>query len=920
MKTPDTSQWQKLSPYLDAALEMTNQELTLWLSSLRLQDPSGAEQLEVLLQEHRLLVEENFLENGTVPLPEVKGLAGQAIGPYTLRSQVGQGGMGSVWLAERNDGRYDRQVAIKLLNIALIGKGGEERFKREGKILGRLVHPHIAELIDAGVSRAGQPYLVLEHIEGDHIDTYCDQHQLVIEARIRLFLDVLDAVAQAHANLIVHRDLKPSNVLVRNDGQVKLLDFGIAKLLEGEGHAAEATQLTVGEGHALTPEYAAPEQLKGEAVTTATDVYASGVLLYILLTGQHPAGTGLRTHADLVKAIVDTEPARPSYSVASTQTSSNIATANAAQRATTPDKLSRLLRGDLDTIVAKALKKVPSERYPSVAALADDLRRYLQNEPIGARPDTFIYRTTKFVRRNRMAVALATLALITTAAGVGGTLVQSRRARMQRDFAFRQVERAEALNEFHEFVLSDAAPSGKLFSVNDLLRRAEHIVERQHAADDPDRVDLMVSIGRQYLNQDEISSGRHILEEAYKLSLALPDASVRARAACTFAVSLALGEEVSRAQTLFEEGLREVPEGPGFALDRVECLRSGSEVAQQSGDIAQGIALAEAAQRVLRQSPFDSDVLELDRWTDLANEYSLAGRDREALYAFERAGALLSALGRDETGSAVTVFEDWAIELDQLGRPLEAEKLYRRAIDISRAGQSEEAVSPMVLNNYAKTLRQLGQLKQAEDYAERAYSKAQRVGHQLVVNQSLLERARIYTAENDPSRAAEMLAEVEPRLRQSLPAGHYAFAALALEQGNIALARRNVQAALKLVDQAVNIEEAAVKAGGAGAFYLPIFLTRRSSIELDLRHLDQAAADALLAISLLQKTAPPGSFSAYVGHAQLAWARALQAQGKPDEARAAFHSAAENLQNTLGIEHPDARSARQLAESEIQRP
>ena len=306
-------------------------------------------------------------------LPSTPGLAGQTIGPYTLISQIGQGGMGSVWLAERSDGRFERRVAVKFLNIALMGKSGEERFKREGSILGRLAHPHIAELVDAGVSAAGQPYLVLEYVEGDHIDRYCDQQRLDVEARIRLFLDVLDAVAHAHANLIVHRDLKPSNVLVRNDGQVKLLDFGIAKLLEGEGQEGGATVLTVEGGRAMTPEYAAPEQVTGAPVTTATDVYALGVLLYVVLTGQHPAGSGLRSPADLVKAIVDTEPTRPSEVVSATNANAKETTTNAARRTTTPDKLSRLLRGDLDTIVAKALKKNPQERYASVTALADDL-------------------------------------------------------------------------------------------------------------------------------------------------------------------------------------------------------------------------------------------------------------------------------------------------------------------------------------------------------------------------------------------------------------------------------------------------------------------------------------------------------------------------------------------------------------------
>ena len=233
-----------------------------------------------------------------------------------------------------------------------------------------------------------------------------------MEARIRLFLDVLAAVAHAHANLIVHRDIKPSNVLVRKDGQVKLLDFGIAKLLEGEGQDGAATLLTLEGGRAMTPEYAAPEQITGAPVTTATDVYALGVLLYVLLTGQHPAGSGLRSPADLVKAIVDTEPTRPSEVVAATNANAKETTTNAARRTSTPDKLSRLLRGDLDTIVAKALKKNPQERYASVTALADDLAPLLEAraDQRAARHDGLSRR--EFVRRNRTAVALTAWRLV----------------------------------------------------------------------------------------------------------------------------------------------------------------------------------------------------------------------------------------------------------------------------------------------------------------------------------------------------------------------------------------------------------------------------------------------------------------------------------------------------------------------------
>jgi serine/threonine protein kinase len=248
MPTLSPEEWQAISPYLDQALALSEDERAVWLRSLGEQSPALVAQLAELLDDHRVLVQEGFLEKARFGLPNFPGLAGQKLGPYTLISQIGQGGMGSVWLAERSDGRFERRVAVKFLNLALMGKGGEERFKREGSILGRLAHEHIAELLDAGVSPSGQPYLVLDYVEGEHIDRYCDEKELDIETRIRLFLDVLVAVAHAHANLIVHRDLKPPNVLVSKDGQVKLLDFGIAKLLEGESQDGSATALTMDGG------------------------------------------------------------------------------------------------------------------------------------------------------------------------------------------------------------------------------------------------------------------------------------------------------------------------------------------------------------------------------------------------------------------------------------------------------------------------------------------------------------------------------------------------------------------------------------------------------------------------------------------------------------------------------------------------
>lgn len=915
MPTLSPEEWQFLSPYLDQALAISEDERAAWLSSLDGQNPALVAQLRALLDEHRVLEQEGFLEKGSCGLPSIAGLAGQTVGPYKLLSQIGEGGMGSVWLAERSDGRFERRVAVKFLNISLMGKSGEERFKREGSILGRLAHEHIAELVDAGVSAAGQPYLVLEYVEGDCIDRYCDQQRLDVEARIRLFLDVLEAVAHAHANLIVHRDLKPSNVLVRKDGEVKLLDFGIAKLLEGEGQDGAATVLTVEGGRAMTPEYAAPEQVKGAPVTTATDVYCLGVLLYVVLTGQHPAGSGLRSPADLVKAIVDTEPTRPSEIVAATSANTKETTTNAAKRTSTPEKLSRLLRGDLDTIVAKALKKNPQERYASVTALADDLRRYLRNETISARPDTLAYRTAKFVRRNRTLVVLTFVAFAATVAGVAGTLLQARRARAQRDFAFRQLSRAEAINDLNSLLLSDLAPSGKPFTVDELLSRAEHVVGRQHGGNDADRVELLISIGRQYTVQDQYEKARELLEKAQGLSRTLPEPSIRARASCALAQALSRGADLPRGEALFQEGMRELPDEPMFALDRVTCLLRGSEIARNRGDASAGIARAQDAERLLKQWPFRSELLELDTALILAAAYRDAGRLQEASAAFEQAAVRLAALGRDDTHRASALFNNWGVTLTVGGRPLDAERALGRAIAIGRDNEGERSVSPMLLVNYAHALRDLERFNEAADYAERGYAKGLQAGDNTVIGQALLLRASIYRGKGDLERSEQMLSEVEPRLRKSLPPGHIAFGSLAFQRALNAQARGDTRTALELANQAVAIAEASVKAGRAGAFYLQTFLVGRSEIELQLGQRDEAVADAARALSQRQASAEPGTFSSYLGRAYLALARALEVQGKGDEARAAARSAAEQFQNALGPDHPDTRSARQLAEA-----
>jgi serine/threonine protein kinase/Flp pilus assembly protein TadD len=513
--SPD--RWRLLSPYLDRALAMTVDGRVVWLASLHGEDPALADEVAALLDERSSLSREGFLQGAAVlPGTAPPSLAGQRFGAYTLLSPIGQGGMGSVWLADRSDGRFEGLAAVKLLNASLVGRAGEERFKREGNILARLAHPNIARLADAGVSPAGQPYLVLEHVQGEPIDRYCDARNLEIEARLRLFLDVLSAVAHAHANLIVHRDIKPSNVLVDTDGAVKLLDFGIAKLLEEEAGTGEATALTREGGSVLTPEFAAPEQVTCGAITTATDVYALGTLLYMLLTGKHPAGAAFFSPADLVKAIVDTEPRRLSDAAVDTNSSTSEAlTKNAAIRSTTPEGLRRILKGDLDTIIAKALKKNPEERYPSVTAFAGDVRRYLNDEPISARPDTLAYRVAKFVQRHRAGVAATATVILLLAALMGFYTV---RLAKERDRARLEAQKATRVSELLTGLLTGADPyeahDVKEPTVRALLDAGAERIERELAGEPGVQAEMLTVIGQIYERLGLHDKAQPILEKA----------------------------------------------------------------------------------------------------------------------------------------------------------------------------------------------------------------------------------------------------------------------------------------------------------------------------------------------------------------------------------------------------------------------
>lgn len=887
MARPESKLWSEVSPYLDKALELNPFEREPWLAALAAAHPQVAAELRELLALHAANHASGFMERS--PLSVEESITGRSIGPYTIERLLGRGGMGSVWLGRRSDGKFEGRAAIKLLDRRGLGRDAAQQIRHEASLLARLSHPNIARLFDAGVHDNGQPYLVLEYVEGEPIDRYCRAQQLPLVTRLRLFISVLDAVAHAHALLVVHRDLKPSNVLVTTEGVVKLLDFGVAALQSQPGQPdAPADTL-----HALTPGYAAPEQLRGEPVSAAADVYALGMLLYVLVTGQHPCASPEATHTQLVRATLGEELQPASVRIP-----------NPAER--------RRVRGDLDAVIARALQRDPARRYATAAELAGDLRAYLGNFPVQARPGTRTYVARKFAQRHWGGILSACLTLLVLIGATIITSVQLVEARRQRDFAHVQLARAEMLKDLDNYVLIDAAPAGKPFTVNDLLGRATRLLEREHT-NDADRAALLTSIGSKYATQDQVGKAVELLQKSYQLSRAVQDPAVRAAAACSLAGALSDKDPSSRPESLFREGLGALPSDPEFALDRSSCLLRGSWIAEQADNPQLAIQRAQDAIQALTQVPFEHQMAELRAWAVLGEAYRHAGRYGEAIAVFERAWPRLVALGRDDTITAVTWLNNWGLATGLAGHPLEAERLLRRSIELHRADASDAAVSPMLLTNYAEQLDSLAREDEARSFAEEAYRQALRDGDEVVVNQTLLRLARISRKQRDYVRASAWLDEVEPRLRKALPPGHMAFTALVTERARIAQGQGDLGRALAIQNQAIAMVEEGVKEGKAGEQFLTQMLRDRAYMEVASGQLEAAERDARRTVSLSQAALQPGDFSAAFGRADLVLARVLSAEGKTLEARAAANEALAQLQKALGADHPDTRSAQELS-------
>lgn len=475
----DSKRWQDIKGAFEQLLDLDPQARTARLLELQARDPELASEVAALLA-----ADANSAETPTAVVAGSGDLIeamveededqeraqqqGRMLGPWCLQREIGRGGMGTVWLASRADGAYQGLVAIKLMHARFDGDELVQRFKAERQILAGFDHPNIARLIDAGSDSDGRPYLALEYVDGENIASYCDARKLSVDERLRIFLEVCAAVAHAHQRLVVHRDLKPSNILVTAEGRVRLLDFGIAKLItEGAGATRTGAQ-------AFTPAYAAPEQIRGTLITTGVDVHALGLLLHELLTGLRAYGSSDSTPAAYEHAILNQTPTPPSRSTQVCASTDADPAARARARRVSPTALAARLRGDLDAIVQKALRKEPEQRYSSVEALAEDLRRHLDHQPVEARRGRLRYRLGRFLRRHALASALAAVALISLLAGMGTALWQAQLARAERDRAQTAQLTAERVTDFVTHMLSQAtadAGQGRVLTVRDVLDR-----------------------------------------------------------------------------------------------------------------------------------------------------------------------------------------------------------------------------------------------------------------------------------------------------------------------------------------------------------------------------------------------------------------------------------------------------------------
>jgi serine/threonine protein kinase len=748
----DTQRWQRIGAIFDEMVETPVDARAGLFDRLCGDDARLRGEVEALLVadgaadrfDHGLASARNSVVADWAEHDDVQNLrAGERIGPWQLIEELGRGGMGVVWLAKRADGGFEQRAALKLIKRGMDSEAVLARFRRERQILAHLEHPHIGRLLDGGIANDGLPYFAMEYVEGLPLLRYAAQHHLGLEDRTRLFLDVCSAVQFAHRQLVVHLDLKPSNVMITADGTAKLLDFGIAKLLGGEiGHA---TQTGDARDRPLTPAYASPEQLSGAPVSTATDVYALGAILYELLTGRRPHDlSDTPTLEEIRKLLENTAPPAPS------------------KRAAVGAPVSaRRLRGDLDTIALTALRREPERRYATVDALAVDLRSYLDGRPIAAQRDSVVYRSRKFLLRHRLGVTLASLALLGLLAATTFALWEAARARAQ-------AQQAEAVTGFliNTFRVADpkGAPGGVKLSAVDVLDagaqrldaqlanqpevasrfaavlgaiylelgqydRAIALLERsldlQHTAtDDPARADIVAQIARAQYEKGDYAAA----EKNSALALVAHRARAGASSAAT-ANDLALQGEIARRQGDFKKAEPLLQQA--LAISRATLKAPDARIATDLNELAvlysdmhrldEGAALTEEALAMFR-AIYGEDHLDVaENLINLGAFRMQTGRAAEALPMLEQATAIYRRLLPADHPLLATALVNHARALDRLGSYQEAKPLYLEALAMQRRvlGEQHPDVAA-TLNNLAVLHMHMDDFAGGADYSRQA--------------------------------------------------------------------------------------------------------------------------------------------------------------------------------------------------------
>ena len=774
---------------------------------------------------------------------------GRRIGAYRIDRELGRGGMSRVFLAERADGEFEQHVALKLLRPGLDSDLDLARLRAERQILASLNHPNIARLLDGGVTDDGLPYLVMEYIDGQPLDRYCAEHGLSVRQRLELFRSVVEATEYAHRNLVVHRDLKPSNILVAEDGTVKLLDFGLAKLMQSDARAPMPTT-RVGHGW-MTPEYAAPEQVRGGAINTVTDVYQLGVVLYELLAGRLPFGQHT-TYFDLQTAILGEDPALPSAAVlrARNGTSPNGSDApNDAARAA-----SRALHGDLDAIVMKALNKEPDRRYASAAAFREDVDRYLAGRIVLARPDSAGYRLRKFVRRHRGGVAVA-------AAVIAGVVVAGVREYRLRAVAETEARTAGAVEQYLSTTFGAADPflpqdsSASKSTARDLLDRGVARLDTALAGQPEVRARLRVALGRVYVNLGLYDQAATQLQLALTEQRALTGDKHLATATALDELGLLRSHQgrLKEADTLMAKAL-EVRRSLLGTRDSLTAatMEHLAKVRRDGDEIAAAESLAREALAVRQALHGETALPTAEGENLLADVLASQGSDREAAVLFRAALATRERVaGPNHPLVALTLF-NLALSERRLGNVAVAESLYRRTLAIEKRSLGE--THPQV----SATLNGLA------DLLQKATSRS--VEAESLLRQALAINRRLY-GENHP--------EVSTNL------------------GNLAVVvrdRGDYDEAEKLLRQALKIDEALL---GPDHSYVGYDLNELAVVLRFRGKPDSAASILRRVLALTTRVAGEGHRNTIAVKVNLG--RALRESGRYDEAATLLRDALARL-------------------------